>query len=60
MTKWRKQSICCFSVVKLDVRDLGGHLDVTQRARAGTLSDRAFEATFQVISSPWGFNGCLE
>ena len=24
----------------MDVRDLGGHLDVTQRAMAGTLSDR--------------------
>ena len=26
--------------VQLDVRDLGGHLDFTRRARAGTLSNR--------------------
>ena len=33
---------------KLDVRDLGGRLDVTLRALAGTLSGRARKATFQV------------
>ena len=31
--------------VELDVRDLGGHLDLTCRARAGTLSSRIKEAT---------------
>ena len=34
--------------VKLDVRDLGGHLDVTLRAVAGTLSSRVRIATSQV------------
>ena len=29
----------------MDVRDLGGHLDFTRRARAGTLSKRVGEAT---------------
>ena len=29
----------CWSV-RLDVRDLGGHLDTTYRSRAGTLADR--------------------
>ena len=33
---------------KLDVRDLGGHLDVTLRARGGTLSCKAIKATSQV------------
>ena len=33
---------------KLDVRDLGGHLDITHRARAGTLARRAVQATSQV------------
>ena len=31
--------------VELDVRDLGGHLDLTCRAGAGTLSKRVKEAT---------------
>ena len=34
--------------VKLDIRDLGGHVDITRRARAGTLSGRAVKATSQV------------
>ena len=34
-----------FWKVQLDVRDLGGHLDFTLRARAGTLSKRVGEAT---------------
>ena len=34
--------------VKLDIRDLGGHLDVTHRERAGTLSNRVCLATSQV------------
>ena len=33
MTAWR-------NMIKLDVRDLGGHLDFTLRAVAGTLSSR--------------------
>ena len=36
--------------VQLDVRDLGGHLDFTIRARAGTLSGRIREATLGVSS----------
>ena len=36
--------------MQLDVRDLGGHLDFTLRARAGTLSKRVCEATFGVAS----------
>ena len=34
-----------FWKVQLDVRDLGGHLDFTYRARAGTLSHRVGKAT---------------
>ena len=47
-----------FWKVQLDVRDLGGHLDFTLRARAGTRSKRIREATFGVASvgaSPLGF-----
>ena len=43
---------------KLDVRDLGGHLDVTCRAGAGTLSRRTVLATSQVRivgALPFGF-----
>ena len=32
MTAWRDASAGCFWAVKLDVRDLGGHLGVTERA----------------------------
>ena len=39
-----------FWKVQLDVRDLGGHLDFTFRARAGTLSNRVGEATLGVAS----------
>ena len=39
-----------FWKVQLDVRDLGGHLDFTYRARAGTLSKRIGEATVGVAS----------
>ena len=39
-----------FWKVQLDVRDLGGHLDFTLRARAGTLSKRVRDATFGVAS----------
>ena len=44
--------------VKLDIQDLGGHLDVTNRARAHTLSSRADKATVGVhlVSAlPFGF-----
>ena len=47
-------------MVQLDVRDLGGHLDFTRRARAGTLSCRVKEATADVAIvgalPPW-FSG---
>ena len=39
-----------FWKVQLDVRDLGGHLDFTFRARAGTLSKRVGKATVGVAS----------
>ena len=42
MTVWRNMNEGCFWAVKLDVRDLGGHLDVTLRAVAGTLSNTEF------------------
>ena len=44
--------------VELDVRDLGGHLDFTRRARAGTLSRRVLDATHGVAAVgalPLGF-----
>ena len=37
-----------FWKVQLDVRDLGGHLDFTFRARAGALSKRVAEVTLGV------------
>ena len=40
MTAWRNMIEGCFWAVKLDVRDLGGHLDVTLRTVAGTLNSR--------------------
>ena len=49
----------CFWAVKLDVRDLGGHLDVTL---AGTLSSRVKIATTQVPAVgalPLGFQRML-
>ena len=49
MTAWRNENEGCFWAVKLDVRDLGGHLDVTLRAVAGTLRGGV----------SWGFNACL-
>ena len=36
--------------VQLNVRDLGGHLDFTRRARIGTLSNRVREATLGVAA----------
>ena len=47
-----------FWKVQLDVRDLGGHLDFTRRARAGTLSQRVGDATVGVAAVgalPLGF-----
>ena len=52
MTAWRYENEGCFWAVKLDVRDLGGHLDVTQRALAGT-------PRVKKTTSTWGFNECL-
>ena len=48
MTAWRNELEGCFWAVKLDVRDLGGHLDMTLRAVAGTLGSRVRIATTQV------------
>ena len=55
MTAWRNRNEGCFWAVKLDVRDLGGHLDVTLRAVVGTLSSRSL----LLDPSFWGFNACL-
>ena len=47
-----------FWKVQLYVRDLGGHLDFTMRARAGTLSKRVRDAAFGVTfvgALPLGF-----
>ena len=46
------RSLRCHLAVKLDVRDLGGHLDLTYRARASTLGGRI---VWSFRSSP----GCL-
>ena len=62
MTAWRNRNEGCFWAVKLDVRDLGGHLDVTLRAVAGTLSSRVRIATTQVPAVgalPLGFQRML-
>ena len=48
MAAWRNMNESCFWAVELDVRDLGGHLDVTLRAVAGTLRSRVHIATTQV------------
>ena len=50
MTAWRNENEGCFWAVKLDVRGLGGHLDVTLRALAGTLSSRVKIASAQVVA----------
>ena len=52
-----------FWKVQLDVRDLGGHLDFTFRARAGTLSRRVGKATVGVTAIgalPLGFLAKLD
>ena len=62
MTAWRNRNEGCFWAVKLDVRDLGGHLDVTLRAVAGTLTNRVNIATTQVPAVgalPLGFQRML-
>ena len=46
--------------VELDVRHLGGHLDFTGKARAGTLSRRVKDATHggaAIGALPLGFSG---
>ena len=48
MKLWDISGDGSFGKVQLDVRDLGGHLDFTLRARAGTLSKRVGEATVGV------------
>ena len=50
MTACRNENEGCLWAVKLDVRDLGGHLDVTLRALAGTSSSRVKMTTAQVLS----------
>ena len=43
----------------MDIRGLGGHLDFTRRARAGTLSKRVGEATIgaaAIGALPLGFH----
>ena len=58
MKLWDISGDGSFWKVQLDIRDLGGHLDFTRRARAGTLSCRVKEATVGVASVgplPLGF-----
>ena len=50
MKLWDISGCGGFWKVQLDVRDLGGHLDFTKRARAGTLSKRVGEATLGVAA----------
>ena len=50
MKLWDISGDGSFWKVQLDVRDLGGHLDFTGRARAGTLSKRVGEATVGVAA----------
>ena len=60
MKLWDTSGDGGFWIVQLDVRDLGGHLDFTFGARAGTLSKRVGEATARGCFS-WcftsGFSG---
>ena len=50
MKLWDISGDGSFWKVQLDVRDLGGHLDLTRRARAGTLPKRVGEATVGVAA----------
>ena len=62
MTAWPNMNEGCFWAVKLDVGDLGGHLDVTFRAVAGTLNSGVKIATTQVPAVgalPLGFQRTL-
>ena len=55
MTAWRNENAGCFWAAKLDFRDSGGHLDVTERALAGTFIE-VKQVTFHVIAVsafPW-------
>ena len=49
MTAWRSDNVGCIRAVKLDVLDLRGHLDVTQRASDGILSNRVKDDISHVI-----------
>ena len=40
MTEWRSANAGCLAAVRLDMRDLGGHSDVTQRAFADPLGTK--------------------
>ena len=58
MSRWDVSGDGKASKVELDVRDLGGHLDLTFRARAGTLSKRVRDGTYGVAAVgplPLGF-----
>ena len=62
MVAWRNKNDGCFWAIKLNVSDLGGHLDVTLRAVAGTLSNRVKITTTQVLAVgalPMGFQHML-
>ena len=50
MKLWDISGCGSFWKVHKNVRDLGGHLDFTKRARAGTLSKRVGEATVGVAA----------
>ena len=50
MKLWDVSGGGSFWDVQLDVRDLGGRLDFTRRARAGTLSNRVRDAILGVAS----------
>ena len=58
MKLWDISGDGSFWKVQLDIMDLGGHLDFTRRARAGTLSKKVGEATVGVAAPgalPLGF-----
>ena len=62
MTAWRIRNEGYLWAVTLDIRDFGGHLDVTLRAFAGTLTNRVKIATTQVQAVgalPLGFQRML-
>ena len=56
LTAWRDEHEGCFWAVKLDVRDLGGHLDVTLRAVEFVLPPLR---SLLLEPSPSGFNEFL-